>query len=87
MRGGEPEAGTQDKVWRGEALNAWKAGMNGIYPFNRFNPRDTIFREIGAPAVLETLDRIDQTAYVAPIWSRPETWLKGGQKYLKEPSS
>lgn len=85
MNGGRPEETTAIKVWRGEALNAWKAGVDGIYTFNRFNPNDVIFRELGDPALLETLERVDQTVYVADIWSRPETWLKDGDKYVQEP--
>jgi len=85
MNGGQPEAATAIKIWRGEALNAWKAGVSGIYTFNRFDPADPIFRELGDPSLLETLDRIDQTSYVADIWSRPETWLKDGDKYVKKP--
>ncbi len=85
MNGGEPEAGTAIKRWRGEAYNAWKAGIDGIYTFNRFNPRDPIFRELGDPTLLGTLDRLEQTSYVADIWSRPETWLKHGERFLKEP--
>lgn len=85
MDGGQAEAKTAIKKWRGEALNAWKAGVNGIYTFNRFDPTDPIFRELGDPTLLETLERIDQTSYVADIWSRPETWLKDGDKYVKKP--
>lgn len=85
MGGGEPEAGTEIKLWRGEALNAWEAGVDGIYTFNRFNPEDPIFRELGDPALLKILDWVDQTAYVAPIWSQPERWLKGGDRFVNEP--
>ncbi|MBN2307573.1 MAG: family 10 glycosylhydrolase [Candidatus Hydrogenedentes bacterium] len=86
MDGGQPEAATALQVWRGEALNAWKAGVSGIYTFNRFDPEDPIFRELGDPALLATLEHVDQTAYVANMWSRPEKWLKGGLEYLREPS-
>jgi hypothetical protein len=85
MDGSQPEAETAIKIWRGEALNAWKAGISGIYTFNRFDPSDPIFRELGDPKLLETLDRIDQTSYAADIWSRPETWLKDGDRYVQEP--
>lgn len=85
MGGGVPNAETDLKVWRGEAYNAWKAGVDGIYTFNRFNPRDPIFREIGDPEWLETADRTDQVSYVAEdCWSRPETWVKDGRSYVKE---
>ena len=80
----EPEGETSIKIWRGEALNAWNAGVDGIYTFNRFNPHDRIFRELGDPNLLKTLDYIDQTAYVnEDSWSRPETWLKNGREYVK----
>jgi hypothetical protein len=73
------------KIWRGEAYMAWKAGVDGIYTFNRFNPRDPIFRELGDPKLLQTLPRTDQTAYVnEDCWSRPETWLVNGRDYVKE---
>lgn len=85
MGGGEPEAGTEIQVWRGEAWNAWQAGVDGIYTFNRFNPKDAIFRELGDPAVLRDLPRKDQTTYVAPIWSRPEKWLKNGDRFVNGP--
>jgi hypothetical protein len=81
----EPEGETSIHIWRGEALNAWRAGVDGIYTFNRFNPRDQLFREIGDSELLKTLERVDQTAYVnEDSWSRPETWLKNGRDYMKK---
>ena len=81
---GEPEGATALKIWRGEALNAWKAGVDGIYTFNRVDPYDQIFREIGDPELLKTLDRIDQTVYVnEKSWSRPERWLKDGRQFIQ----
>lgn len=82
---GAPEGETMPKIWRGEAYMAWKAGVDGIYTFNRFNPKDLIFRELGDPNLLKTLERIDQTAYVnEECWSRPEVWLINGRNYVKE---
>jgi hypothetical protein len=85
MNGGKPEAPTSAlKIWRGEALNAWNARVDGIYTFNRFNPHDPIFRELGDPELLKTLDRFDQTAYVADFGlSKPGRWLKGGELFVK----
>ena len=83
MDGGEPEAGTATKIWRGEAFNAWDAGVDGIYTFNRFDPTDAIFRELGDPKVLATLPHTDQQSFVADIWSRPEKWLKDGDDYVQ----
>ncbi len=65
-------------VWRGEAANAWKAGVNGIYTFNRFDPNDAIFRELGSP---ETLAGKKQTDKYQP-GSAMDYWLKGGKKFL-----
>lgn len=79
----DPEGITALPIWRGEALNAWKAGVSGIYTFNRFNPHDKLFREIGEPKLLERLECIDQTVYVnKDSWSRPEAWLKDGDAYI-----
>ena len=86
LGGGEPEVPTSIPVWRGEALNAWKAGINGIYLFNRFDPKDPVLRELGNPKLLETLDRVDQTAYAHHNgYLNPEGWLKGGRTFVKEP--
>jgi hypothetical protein len=83
MGGGDPDAETDLAVWRGEAYNAWKAGVDGIYTFNRFNPKDPIFREIGDPEALEAAERTDQVSYVAEdCWSRPETWVKDGRAFV-----
>ncbi|MBN2211378.1 MAG: hypothetical protein JW709_08285 [Sedimentisphaerales bacterium] len=71
--------------WRGEAYLAWKAGVDGIYTFNRDNPHDPIFDELGDPALLETLERRDQTVFINPkMGIKPQTWLKDGQTYLKD---
>ncbi len=87
MDGGQPEADTASKIWRGEALNAWKDGVDGIYTFNRFNPEDAIFRELGDPDLLAALPHTDQQSFVADIWSRPERWLKDGDRFVNRPSS
>ena len=57
LRGGEPESTSVEELWRSEAYRAWQAGVNGIYTFNRFDPYDPIFRELGDPALLATLPR------------------------------
>jgi hypothetical protein len=74
----QPETPGDTLQWRAEALAAWEAGVSGIYTFNRFVPRDPIFRELGDPALLRTLER--KAVY------RPGTamryWLKDGQRFL-----
>jgi hypothetical protein len=89
MMGGRPEdvtTGEALKRWRGEALNAWKRGVNGIYTFNRFRPYDRIFRELGDMELLRTLERIDQTNYAGDKgYSDPGHWLAGGRSFIKGP--
>ena len=44
--------------YRGRALRAWSAGADGIYIFNYFNPKGTIWRELGDPQALQTTDKL-----------------------------
>ncbi|HLA83359.1 MAG TPA: hypothetical protein VJL29_01080 [Thermoguttaceae bacterium] len=56
----EPRSGdraTDLPLWRGEALRAWDAGVDGVSTFNVFDPKNPIFREIGDPFVLRRLPR------------------------------
>jgi hypothetical protein len=81
--GGSPGQKSDMLKWRGEAYRAWKAGVNGIYTFNRFDSKDDIFREIGEINVLENADRVDQESYICnSCWYTPQRWLKNGEKYL-----
>ena len=43
--------------YRGRALQAWAAGMEGIYMFNFFDPKSPLWRELGDPQALRKLDR------------------------------
>ncbi len=67
--------------WRGEAWTAWQAGISGIYTFNRFNPRDPIFRELGSPDTLAGKDRTDEFNPGGNL----DYWLKGGAKLVVKP--
>jgi lysophospholipase L1-like esterase len=46
-----------DAAYRARAANVWAAGADGVYLFNVFDPHRPIWRELGDPAVLATLDR------------------------------
>ena len=72
-----PEDKSDPNLWRGEALHAWEAGVNGIYTFNRFDPDDPLFRELGDPELLKTLPREYRR-----VSGSTGSWLKGGDKYL-----
>jgi hypothetical protein len=74
-----PEREGDIEVWRGEALRAWDAGVSGIYTFNRFNPVDPIFRELGDPGLLRTLPR----KYEFIAGHAIDRWLKDGSRFLK----
>jgi hypothetical protein len=74
----EPESKGDIEAWRGEALRAWQAGVSGIYTFNRFNPRDPIFRELGNPELLKTL----KWTYKFNPGQSMDAWLKDGKRFL-----
>jgi len=65
--------------WRGEALEAWHAGVSGIYVFNRFNARDPLFHQLGSPELLAKLPH----TYRPNPGKEIETWLKGGEEFNK----
>jgi hypothetical protein len=44
-------------AYRGRALEAWSAGVDGVYLFNAFDPSDPIWRELGSPALLAAADQ------------------------------
>ncbi|MCD6360239.1 MAG: hypothetical protein J7M38_05180 [Armatimonadetes bacterium] len=68
--------------YRGRAMNAWTAGADGVHTFNLFYPKSAVFREIGDPAAMATLNKL----YFATVrYDRPDRWLAGGDKYLNTP--
>ena len=54
-----PEFRTRSNAegYRARALEAWNAGVNGIYIFNLFEPEAPMWHELGDPVLLRTLDR------------------------------
>jgi len=88
--GGDAERETTIELWRGEAYTAWSAGVSGIYTFNRFDPNDQIFKELGDPSLLAGLPRIKGESYCGKEDSGyldPDYWVKGGRQFLNKPSS
>lgn len=75
-----PELPAKAELFRGEALDAWEAGASGIYTFNRFNPRDPLFRELGNPELLKNLSHAQTTMTGEDIAAM---WLKDGKRFLK----
>ena len=71
------------QVWRGEAANAWQAGVAGIYTFNLHDPGDHVFWEIGS---LETLEGLESVYEFNP-GIHAGNWLKGGERFIKRPEA
>jgi len=78
----EPRSGDKAldlPLWRGEALRAWEAGVDGISTFNVFDPESAVFREIGDPFVLRRLPRRYE---FIPGKAGYLNRLKGGTRYV-----
>jgi len=52
------KARTSLACWRGRAMNVCDSGADGVYTFNFFNPKSRLWREVGDPAALATLDKV-----------------------------
>jgi len=75
--GGRPE---MMPLWHGEAAQAWQAGIDGIYTFNVFNPKDELFRTLGSPETLMALPSPHK-----PITGEKKAmdrWFKGGSSFV-----
>ena len=48
---------TSTATYRGRTLNALRAGADGVYLFNSFNPADPIWRELGSLEKLAAADK------------------------------
>ncbi|MBN1343137.1 MAG: family 10 glycosylhydrolase [Phycisphaerae bacterium] len=67
--------------YRGRAMNVWDSGADGVYMFNYFNPKSTLWRELGDPKVLTGLDRVYTTgARGVNVVGR---WTVGGKRFVK----
>jgi len=71
--------------YRGQAAEAWAAGADGIHLFNLFDVfggRSPIFKEVGDPKALRTMDKL---YFVTVRDGKPDSWLAGGSKYRNLP--
>jgi len=63
--------------YRARAMEAWNAGVDGIYMFNFFfKPSQTEWQELGDPKTLEGLDKL---YFVTCRNYNPNMWLAGGE--------
>jgi len=71
--------------YRGQALEAWAAGADGIHLFNLFDvfgSHSPVFKETGDPKALRTMDKL---YFVTMRDGRPDSWLANGSKYRNLP--
>jgi len=67
---------------RARALNAWRAGVDGIYLFNHFNPHAPWWRELGEPATMRSLDQLYFVSAMGGAgYLLPERALSSGGDY------
>jgi hypothetical protein len=77
--------------YRARASNAWRAGVDGIYMFNIFNPSLPHFQELGDPVRLQRANKIYTLNYVnnytrsARTVESPNTWVINGAQYINTP--
>ena len=64
--------------YRARAANVWASGADGVYMFNSFNPRSPLWRQLGDPELLQTLDRVYTTG--ARGVQVINTWMANGEK-------
>lgn len=79
-----PEGKADFRAWRGEALAAWEAGVQGIYTFNRFDPHSPLFRELGDPELLR--NRPHSYTFNPGNKGHLERWVRGGPEYVVPPT-
>lgn len=70
------------QAYRGEAMNAWAAGVDGIHVFNLFRPESPVFREVGDVAVLRPMEKL---YFVTVRDGKPGSYLKGGEAHQALP--
>ncbi|MBT7299622.1 MAG: hypothetical protein HN849_08920, partial [Victivallales bacterium] len=72
------------EAYRGRAMAAWQAGVDGIYLFNLFNPTKPQWRELGDPAGLA---RMDKLYFLSPLSDNtgPSGPIPDGRKHRAVP--
>jgi hypothetical protein len=70
------------ECYRARAMAAWAASADGMYLFNLFNPRHPVWRELGDPAALRTMDKL---YFVTVRDGNPDTYLVGGRQHRRLP--
>jgi hypothetical protein len=80
LRGEARKARASVESYRARAMNVWDAGADGVYLFNFFNPHSPLWRELGDPDALQTMDKVYTTG--ARGVNTANSWLAGGLRFL-----
>lgn len=67
------------EVYRARAMDAWQAGVDGLYIFNEYSPEKRFLREIRSPEKLKVLNKL---YFVSYLDENPDLYLKGGRKLV-----
>ncbi len=67
------------ETYRARAMNAWLEGVDGIYLFNYFNPRTSLWSEIGDPETLAGLDKTYWATARGP--NAANSWVRDGDRF------
>ena len=68
--------------YRARAMQAWQAGVHGIYIFNVYNAGTSWLKEVGEPDALAQLDK----HYFATVRNgKPQSYLRNGQRFRSLP--
>lgn len=73
---------SSEASYRGRAMNAWAAGADGLHLFNFFDPKAPMWRQIGDPETLATLDKL---YFVSVRDGDPQSYLAKGRQYRTVP--
>lgn len=69
--------------YRARAMNVWNSGADGLYLFNFFSASSPLWREIGSPEALKTMDKV----YCADVMGVRvvDYYLINGKRFLELP--
>ncbi len=71
--------------YRANAMNVWDSGADGVYTFNYFISRSPLWRELGDPKTLETMDKLycrDGMNPVGSYYKCINKWLANGERFV-----
>jgi len=73
-----------EPCYRGRALEAWAAGMDGIYMFNFDDVQSELWKELGDPEKLLAREHVYTTGYTTVYGAN--SWLANGTRFLNLPA-